>query len=707
VLLALALAAILCGGATAQAQSYNETILYSIQDVTPDGGDPNGLIEASDGNFYTTTFYGGASTGGVIDMGSGTVLRVTPAGAVTILHTFCAASPCTEPTNPTGNLIQATDGNLYGTASYGGLYGQGAVFKVTLSGTVTTLYSFCGQADCPDGAEPEGSLVQGIDGALYGHAAYGGAGNGGTIFMVTMAGKQSVVYDLGGLALSSTPVQGSDGNFYGTASGGANNAGQIYKLTTAGYLTTVYSFCSVVASSVCTDGSEPQDSPLVEGTDGEFYGTTSAGGKGTGYSFPSGAGTLFKVTTSGKLTTLYNFCTDTNCADGAVPSSGPTLGSDGAFYGFTTTGGGPSQEGTFYRFLGTSNGSTYDTSWDFCEQVQLGFCTDVVQPSALLVQGSDGNFYSSDDTSYAQGSPNGSAFFKMVSTSALPAPITLTPSPGTVAQGTMFTLVYSVANATSDTMKQCMASSNGSFAGWSGAISGSTSKQTLTLTAPNTSATYLLALTCGGVESGFATLTVTGKASSTALQASPNPASVGQSVSLKATVTGSGTNPTGTVTFASGSTLIGTAKLSAGAASYTASTAALPPGTYPVSASYSGDATYSASVSTPSSVTLNAAPTATTLTANPTTVAPPATVTLTATVKRSASGATGTPTGSVTFSSGSVTIGTASLNASGVATFAASSSGIAAGQYAITAKYNGDSSDVASTSPYSVTVTVK
>jgi uncharacterized repeat protein (TIGR03803 family) len=690
----------------AHAQSYSETILYTIQNVTPDGGDPNGLIEASDGNFYTSTFYGGASTGGVIDMGSGTVLRISPAGAVTVLHTFCAESPCTEPTNPDGNLVQATNGNLYGTASYGGLYGQGAVFVVTPSGTVTTLYSFCEDTDCPDGAEPEGNLVQGIDGALYGHAAYGGSDNGGTIFKLTLAGKQSVVYNLGGLTVSSTPVQGSDGNFYGTASGGAYSAGQVYKLTTGGYLTTLYSFCSVVVSSVCTDGSDPQDSALVEGTDGEFYGTTSSGGTGTGYAFPSGGGTLFKVTTGGKLTTLYNFCMDTNCADGAAPSSGPTLGSDGAFYGFTTSGGGPSQEGTFYRFIGNSQAATFDTSWDFCQQVQVGNCTDVVQPSVQLVQGSDGNFYASDDTSYASGAPNGSAFFKMVSASALPAPITLTPSSGSVGVGTMFTLGYSVVNATSDTMKQCLASSSGSFTGWSGVLTASTSKQTATLTAPETTGVYSLALTCGGIESGFATLTVTGKASSTALQASPNPASVGQSVTLKATVTGSGTTPTGSVTFASGSTVIGTAKLSAGTASYAASTAALPPGTYPVSASYSGDATYSASASPGSSVTLNVAPTTTALTASPTTVTPPGTVSLQATVKRSASGATGTPTGSVSFYYLTNMLGTATLNGSGAASFSASSSGIAAGKYAVTAKYNGDTADAASTSA-AVSVTVQ
>ena len=645
---------------SAGAQSYSETILYTVQTVTGNGGDPNAVIQASDGNFYTTTFYGGASSGGAFGMGSGTVLRMSPAGAVAVLHVFCADTPCTEPTNPSGNLIQATDGNLYGISTYGGLYGQGTVFKVTIGGTVTTLYSFCAKTDCPDGAEPEGNLVQGMDGALYGHAMYGGSGNAGTIFKVTLAGKESVVYELNGTSVSSTPVQGSDGNFYGTASGGTYSAGQIYKLTTAGYFSTVYSFCSVVVSSVCTDGSYPQDSTLVEGTDGEFYGTTSSGGTGTGYSFPSGGGTLFKITTGGMLTTLHSFCSVTNCADGAAPSSGVTLGSDGAFYGFATAGGGPADEGVFYRFTGNSESSTFDTSWDFCQQNQVGVCTDVVQPATQAVQGQDGNFYASDDQYYADGAPYAGAIFKMVSTIGLPGPIVLTLSSSTVVEGGTFTLGYSAVNATSDTMQQCFASSSGTFAGWSGILTASPSVQTVTLTAPEATGAYSLALTCGGIESSSVNLQVdagTPVNTKTTLVASPNPAAVGKAVTFTATVApvSGSTKPTGAVRFYYGSVLLGSAALSDGSASFTVPTQELPVGSYVVTANYSQTENFNVSSGSATAVILADA-TTTALVANPTSLTPPAAVTFTATVARQG-GAMGVPTGSVSFYVGTALLG--------------------------------------------------
>ncbi len=149
-----------------------------------------------------------------------------------------------------------------------------------------------------------------------------------------------------------------------------------------------------------------------------------------------------------------------------------------------------------------------------------------------------------------------------------------------------------------------------------------------------------------------------------------------------------------------------TVALNAGVASFMASTNGITPDTYPVIATYSGSSSYNSSVSSATNVVLSKAPTSTALTASPTSVTPPASVTLTATVKRSASGATGTPTGSVTFYYQSLSLGTAKLNGSGVATLSASSNGIAAGGYPITASYTGDSADNTSVSS-AVTVTVK
>jgi hypothetical protein len=292
--------------------------------------------------------------------------------------------------------------------------------------------------------------------------------------------------------------------------------------------------------------------------------------------------------------------------------------------------------------------------------------------------------------------------------------VQLSLSSASVLPGASLTRTYKVLAAYSTTLQQCylyltkgstvtvLGKLSTTFTAGSASGSGS-------ITAPTASGTYIYGLTCGGTESGFATLNV-GYGSNTALTASPNPATVGQSVKLTATVTkssGSGT-PTGSVTFSVGSTTLTTVTLnSSGVASFTASTNGLVPGSYPVVATYSGDSNFIPSVSPATTVKLEAAPTATTLTASPTTVTPPASVTLTATVKRSTSGATGTPTGSVTFyADGTDALATVKLNSSGVATITASSNGYPAGKYPITAKYLGDSSDATSTSS-AVDVTVK
>jgi hypothetical protein len=160
------------------------------------------------------------------------------------------------------------------------------------------------------------------------------------------------------------------------------------------------------------------------------------------------------------------------------------------------------------------------------------------------------------------------------------------------------------------------------------------------------------------------------------------------------------------VTFSLNGTALGSGTVNtSGKATLAAPTNGFPTGSYPIVATYSGDANYNSSASAAYTVTLNKAATSTTLTASPNPVTPPAKCTLTATVKRTASGAAGFATGSVTFSVGTTVIGTAPLNGSGVATLSAGTSGIATGSYPVEAKYSGDSSDIASTSsPVSVVV---
>jgi uncharacterized repeat protein (TIGR03803 family) len=162
-----------------------------------DGNSPKaGLVQAVNGDFYGTTYNGGANAGPPgISSGAGTVFKITPSGTLTTLYSFCAQSGCSDGANPDAGPVQATDGDFYGTTSSGGGYvggncgtiGCGTVFKITPSGTLTTLYSFCSQTGCTDGAAPFAGLVQDTNGNLYGTTANGGAnGSFGTVFSLSV-----------------------------------------------------------------------------------------------------------------------------------------------------------------------------------------------------------------------------------------------------------------------------------------------------------------------------------------------------------------------------------------------------------------------------------------------------------------------------------------------------------------------------------------
>ncbi len=293
------------------AQTFTTLVNFDMTN----GADPGtSLIQGTDGNFYGTTFYGGAN-------GSGTVFQITAEGALTTLYSFCAQSSCTDGANPTAALVQGTDGDFYGTTGFGGVgTGHGTVFKITPSGTLTTLHIFV----VSDGAVPTAALVQGSDGNFYGTTEYGGSNNLGTVFKMTPAGTLTTLYTFAGTD-GSYPyaglVQGSDGNFYGTTmDGGTNNLGTVFEITLAGTLTTLHSFNN-------TDGAYPIGG-LAQGADGNFYGTTDDDG-------PNNYGTVFEITPAGTLTTLHSF----NNTDGAYPEAGLAQGTDGDFYGTTELGG--------------------------------------------------------------------------------------------------------------------------------------------------------------------------------------------------------------------------------------------------------------------------------------------------------------------------------------------------------------------------------
>jgi uncharacterized repeat protein (TIGR03803 family) len=322
------------------------TTLYSFcsQSGCPDGYFPvAGLVQGTDGNFYGTTKFGGADK-------AGTAFRITLKGKFTLLYTFCSQTGCTDGAAPYGPLVEGTDGAFYGTTSGGGAHNGGTVFKISLNGKLTTLYAFCSQSKCKDGDSPTRGVVLGIDGNFYGTTDEGGTHSGGTVFKITPKGALTTLhsfcaktncvdgsYPYGGLA------QGTNGNFYGTTTfGGTHAAGSVFMMTPQGKLTILYSFC---IERDCADGEEPY-AGLVEGTDGNFYGTTAEGGTSGGgeglVTPPNESGTFgsaFKITPKGVLSTLYNFCSKSECADGSFPYAELVQGTDGIFYGTTAFGG--------------------------------------------------------------------------------------------------------------------------------------------------------------------------------------------------------------------------------------------------------------------------------------------------------------------------------------------------------------------------------
>ena len=295
-----------------------ETLLYSFGGAPNDGSFPFGaLIQGSDGNFYGTTSSGGANN-------DGTVFRITPAGLETVLYSF-GGTPG-DGAIPRAGLILGSDGNFYGTTQIGGVNAYGTVFRITPAGVETVLYSFGGPPG--DGSAPFAALIQGSDGNFYGTTNGGGANFYGTVFMITPAGLETVLYSFGGAPDGGNPfaalVQGSDGNFYGaTQFDGANNDGTVFRITPAGVETVLYSF-----GASPSDGTRPQPT-LIQGSDGNFWGTTTNGGA-------NADGTVFRITPAGVETVLYSFAGGPS--DGANPDA-PLIQDSDTFYGITSSGG--------------------------------------------------------------------------------------------------------------------------------------------------------------------------------------------------------------------------------------------------------------------------------------------------------------------------------------------------------------------------------
>jgi len=365
----------------ATALAASAQTLTTIADFTfSEGVDPDAaLVEGLNGNLFGTTIAGGSSTHCRVDggpYGCGTVFEISPGGTLTTVHRF----DNTDGDIP-GGLVEAANGSFYGTTFYGGAYDDGTVFKISSTGKLTTLYNFCSQTNCIDGNYPTSRLVLGANGNFYGATYGGGANQFGTVFEITPTGILTTLYSFcsqTNCADGSGPGLlglASGGNFYGvTSTGGANMGGTAFEITPDGKLSTLYSFCSQVN---CTDGEGP--SALIQAADGMFYGITYQGGANC-------CGTVFKITQKGALQTLYSFCAQTSCADGSHPN-GLMQATDGNFYGTTSAGGLSGDWGTIFKISSTG---TLTTLHQFCSQPS---CGDGAGPQAGLMQATDGNLY--------------------------------------------------------------------------------------------------------------------------------------------------------------------------------------------------------------------------------------------------------------------------------------------------------------------------
>jgi len=385
------------------------TVIHNMNKATEGGDSYGSLTEGKDGNLYGAAYDGGT-------YGYGTVFKVTKSGTLTVLKHLNQA---VDGGYPYSDLIQATDGNFYGTCYNGGSFGYGTIFKISGS-TFNVVKNFSYSVD---GGYIYGGVMQNTDGNLYGITAAGGSTGAGTIYKLTLAGAFSVIHTMNaateGNNSTSVFVKGSDNNLYALCnSGGTNNQGTAFNVSTSGGLTVLANF-----NGSFKFGNTPF-STFIKGKDSAYYATTSLGGaygfgtiikicggttsvlysfnKGTDGGYPKGklllandgnfygmtsdggaknAGTVFKITPSGTYTVTHVFNSTT---DGGNPVSGLIQASDGLLYGMTSTGG-TGNSGTIFKI--NLAGSSFNVIRNFVS------ATDGNAPVGDLVQANDGNFY--------------------------------------------------------------------------------------------------------------------------------------------------------------------------------------------------------------------------------------------------------------------------------------------------------------------------
>jgi uncharacterized repeat protein (TIGR03803 family) len=364
-----------------QAQTYTVLYNYGTNPGDPLSPTPLGIgAQGRDGLFYSTTALGGANL-------TGTAFKVTTSGALTKLTDFGYPTPGSS---PSGGLTLGLDGNLWGTTAGGGSALSGTIFKISPSGTLTVVFNFTGGTD--EGV-PYSAPVLGADGNYYGVNQGVYAGTYGEAYKMTPTGTVIPIHSFTftdgsapwGLAL------GNDGNFYGLTKGGgsASSMGVAFKMTTAGKVTVLHTFAGFPS-----DGNLPEGM-LTQANDGNFYGVTYFGGT-------LNLGTIVKVTPSGQTTIMYNFCSSTGCTDGKNPLTGMVLGTDGNLYG--TAEGGTHGAGVIYKF--TTSG-TYTVLYNLCA---LAGCADGFFPQTPLMQHTNGMFYGSMESG---GTKAGGVFYSL------------------------------------------------------------------------------------------------------------------------------------------------------------------------------------------------------------------------------------------------------------------------------------------------------
>ncbi len=366
-------------GVGAQAQTISA--IYDFGSATGDPLKPQNvgvIAQGQDGDMYSTTPAGGSN-------GLGAAFKVSPSGLLAVLHNFSSTDG-----TPYSGLTLGTDGNFYGSTCNGGSFSAGTVFKMTRAGTLTVLYNFTGGND---GKCPLAPPIEGTDGNYYGTTSAGGLSAAGTVYKVTVSGSLTTIFqfdEANGDYPEGPLVQAADGNFYGTTNVGNNNCGfdnicsTIFKITPSGTFTQLYSFPfnSFFNSTYATG--------LAVGNDGYLYGAAVQTG--------IGHGEVFKINTSGTtFTAVYDF---TGGADGANPYAGLLLANNGNFYGVAANDGADG----FGELYEISSAGKFLTVAAFNG-------TDGAYPSAPLMQNTNGTIYG--DTSQGGEVTNTGTFFKL------------------------------------------------------------------------------------------------------------------------------------------------------------------------------------------------------------------------------------------------------------------------------------------------------